>query len=79
MSDSEPNMNPKRRFKENPMIPKPKIPRASKAVDYLQERRQIRDESGNSSNIPKMKANTDWNNDLENEDISNVEMAARIQ
>ena len=58
------------------MIPKPKIPRPSKAVDYLQQRRAQRDESGS---IRKIQAPTDWNNDLENENISNVEMAARIK
>ena len=79
MSDSEAKNRRGRRFKENAMIPKPKIPRPSKAVDYLKQRRISREERSQGPAIRKIKDTTTWNNDLENEDISNVEMAERIR
>lgn len=60
-------------WKENPMVPKPQPKRVGHAVDWLQKRRQVREEKDKDGPAPRKDIVKDWKKEIEKANLNQKE------
>ena len=73
-SEGKKKVYKKKKFKENPLVPKPPVKKDPKVVDFLGERRRIRDEVGENN----QDVDFDWKKELD-KDLPEHQIAKNLK